>query len=470
MKKFQLLFAFLPVPLDFLMVWSAFLLSYWLRTQNILAAPPATYMMPWLEYIQLTGLISLGWVVVFALAGLYDLQSQAGFIRTFRRIFIAVSVSLAVFIIILFGIKESFFSRLIAAYAWILAIILMLIIRRLIVACQWCLAKFGRIRDNIIIIGTNSTAEELKIFYQHKLANVKLIDVVALQEASALEALIDKDYTDQVIVAGDLLNSNGLELDLINFCEINGIRFRYVPSLTKLHSLHVISEILQGHPIIELRSTPLDGWGRIVKRIFDFVSATILLVLLSPVMIIIAILVRRDSAGSALFVQRRPGQFSKEFSLYKFRTMYTHLSTGEKYGGDKAVALREELKHTKNEAAGLLFKMKDDPRVTKMGRWLRRTSLDELPQLFNVLNGEMSLVGPRPPLTDEVAEYSKSQFRRLMVRPGITGLWQVSGRSDSSFEEYLKLDMYYIEHWSIWLDIQIILKTVWVVLKRKGAY
>lgn len=452
------------------MVWGAFLLSYWVRTQNILSAPPATYMMPWSEYVQLTGLISIGWVIIFALAGLYDIQPQDSFIKVFRRTFIAVSVSLAVFIVILFGVKESFFSRLIAAYVWVLAIVLMLLMRRLTKLCQWCLAKFGRIRDNIIIIGGNNTAEELKEFYQHKLANVKLIQATALQEVSAIEALIDKNNTDQVIVTGDLLNSNGLGLDLINFCEINGIRFRYVPSLTELHSLHVISEVMHGYPIIELRPTPLEGWGRIAKRIFDFIFATFLLIVLSPVMIIIAILIRRDSKGPALFVQRRPGQFGKEFSLYKFRSMYTHLSTGEKYGGEQAVALREELKNTKNEASGLLFKMKNDPRVTRMGKWVRKTSLDELPQLFNVLNGEMSLVGPRPPLTDEVSEYNKSQFRRLLVKPGITGLWQVSGRSDSSFEEYLKLDMYYIEHWSILLDIQIILKTIWVVLKRKGAY
>ena len=470
MRRFQSLFTFLQVPLDLLMVWVAFLLSYWVRTQNILAAPPATYMMPWPQYVQLTGWISLGWVAVFAIVGWYNPKSYTGMLATFSQIFIAVSVSLALFIVVLFGIKESFFSRLIAAYVWVIAIILIFIGRWLLRTAQWWLAKLGIVREQIVIVGEAGAATELQKFYEQRLAIVKNFTASALREAGDFAALIDKNKTDQVIVVGELLNANGLGLELINFCEIHGIRFKYLPNLTELHSLHVVSEITQGYPVIELKSTPLDGWGRIVKRTFDFVLTAIALVLLAPVMIVAAILIRLDSPGPALFVQRRPGQFGKEFRCYKFRSMYTHLSTGEQYGGASAEALRAELKSTRNEASGLLFKMKEDPRVTKIGRWLRKTSLDELPQLFNILNGEMSLVGPRPPLLDEVAEYSQQQFRRLMVKPGLTGMWQVSGRSDAGFAEYLKLDMYYIEHWSVWLDIQIILKTVWVVLNRKGAY
>lgn len=470
MRRFQLLFTFLQVPLDFLMIWGAFLLSYWVRTQNILAAPPATYMMPWPEYVWLTGWIALGWVAVFAFVGLYNPRSYESLLRIFGRVFIAASVSLAIFIVVLFGVKESFFSRLIAAYVWVLGIILVFAGRWLLRFSQGLLAKWGVARENIIIIGNTPVAEEIRKFYEQRLATVKILSADALKEVNSFEALIDKDHTDQVLMAGGLAENNGVSLELINFCEVNGIRFRYVSSLTELHSLHIISDILRGYPIIELKPTPLDGWGRIAKRVFDFLAAAIAIILLAPVMIMIAILIRRDSPGPALFVQRRPGQFGKEFNFYKFRSMYTHLSTGEEYGGQQAEALREELKATQNEASGLLFKMKNDPRVTKIGHWLRRTSLDELPQLFNVLNGEMSLVGPRPPLLDEMAQYSQPQFRRLMVKPGLAGLWQVTGRSDTSFEEYLKLDMYYIEHWSLWLDIQIILKTIWVVMMRKGAY
>jgi len=452
------------------MVWAAFLLSYWVRTQNILAAPPVTYMMPWLEYVQLTGWISLGWVGVFALVGWYNPKSSTGMLGTFRQIFIAVSVSLALFIVVLFGIKESFFSRLIAAYVWVIAIVFIFLGRWLLQTIQWWLAKLGIVREQIIMIGDNLMIDEIKKFYEQKLALVKVISPDALKETNNFEALIDKYHTDQVIVMGELLNTNGLGLELINFCEINGIKFKYLPNLTELHALHVSSDITHGYPIIELQPTPLDAWGRIVKRLFDFVLSAIAIIILSPVMILVAILIKLGSPGPALFVQRRPGQFGKEFNCYKFRSMYTHLSTGEQYGGEQAEALRETLKTTSNEASGLLFKIKQDPRVTKIGRWLRKTSLDELPQLFNILDGEMSLVGPRPPLLDEVAQYSQQHLRRLMVKPGLTGMWQVSGRSDASFDEYLKLDMYYIEHWSVWLDIQIILKTVWVIITHKGAY
>ncbi|MFA5967240.1 MAG: sugar transferase [Patescibacteria group bacterium] len=452
------------------MVWAAFLLAYWVRTQNILAAPPVSYMMPWQQYMGLTFWIALGWVVIFASTGLYNPKSHEGLIKIWQRVFIAVSVSLALFIIVLFGIKESFFSRLIAAYVWVIAIVLVFLGRWLSKYSQWWLAKSGLAKEFIVVIGNTPEIEEVKKFYAKRMAIIEVLSAEALHEAADVEALINKSQTDQVIVAGELLTSNGLGIDLINFCEINGIRFRYLPNITELHALHVVSDVLEGYPIIELRPTPLDGWGRIVKRVFDFVFSALGIIILSPVMIIIAMIIRRDSPGPALFIQRRPGQFGKEFNFYKFRSMYNHLSTGSNYGGAQAEAVLSELRANQNEASGPMFKMKNDPRVTKIGRFIRRTSLDELPQLFNVLNGEMSLVGPRPPLTNEVAEYNRQQLRRLMVKPGLTGIWQVSGRSDSSFEEYLRLDMYYIEHWSLWLDIQIILKTIWAVFTRKGAY
>ncbi|MFH0912139.1 MAG: sugar transferase [Patescibacteria group bacterium] len=470
MKKFQLLFTALQVPVDFLMVWAAFLLSYWLRVQDILPTPPVTYMMPWPEYVRLTGGIALGWVIIFAVAGLYSVRGRESFWGIFHRVFIAVSVSLALFIMVLFGAKETFFSRLIAAYAWVLGIILVMLGRGVLTLIQRLLARRDIARERIMIIGDTAVAEEIKKYYERTSVVVRLLSPTALREASSMGALIDPHLVDQVIMANELTGTNGLNLELINFCEINGIRFRYIPSLTELHSLHVISEVMRGYPILELKPTPLDGWGSIVKRAFDFVLSAVAIIILAPVMIPIAIIVRKDSPGPALFIQRRPGQFGKEFLCYKFRSMHTHLSTGEQYGGAEAEALRSELKTTSNEAGGLLFKMKKDPRVTKIGQWLRKTSLDELPQLFNILSGEMSLVGPRPPLLDEVAQYNPKHFRRLMVKPGLTGMWQVSGRSDASFDEYLKLDMYYIEHWSLWLDIQIILKTVWVVVMRKGAY
>lgn len=467
MKKFRLWFIFLQLPLDFLMVVAAFLVAYWLRLHNFLA-PEFSYILPFSEYIQLIMLIAVGWTVVFALTGMYTSRNlDVSLWRIFAKVLVAVSVSLALFIVALFVFKETFFSRLIAGYAWFLTIALVFSGRLVLMLVKRLLVRLGTLHERIVVVGNNIAAKQIADFYHKKMAEVVILRPHQI-ENGGLEQEMKKLQPDLAILTTDL--SMGLNLDLINFCESHDIRFCYMPSLVGLYAVNSAIDPIAGYPLIEIKPTPLDGWGRIAKRLFDFLLATIGIVLLSPLLILVAILTRITSPGSALYIQKRPGQFGKSFNLYKFRSMYTHLSTGDKYGGKTALALREELKTTRNEGAGLLFKIKDDPRVTKLGKFIRKTSIDELPQLFNVLNGEMSLVGPRPPLFDEIEKYNQKQLRRMLVKPGVTGMWQVSGRNETSFDEYMKLDMYYIEHWSLLLDIQIILRTFWVVIKSRGAY
>ena len=195
-----------------------------------------------------------------------------------------------------------------------------------------------------------------------------------------------------------------------------------------------------------------------VKRIGDAIVASLLLTVLAPVLLTLAALVRLTSAGPALFVQRRVGLSGREFDLYKFRTMHVRAEEGQ-------AALAPF-----NDREPPIFKMREDPRVTRLGRWLRRWSLDELPQLVNVLKGDMSLVGPRPPTPLEVARYERWQWRRLCVRPGLTGLWQVSGRSDLTFTESMRLDLAYVDRWSLRLDLEIAWRTIGAVLRRRGSY
>ncbi|OGB74409.1 hypothetical protein A2V68_01720 [candidate division Kazan bacterium RBG_13_50_9] len=464
-RRFQLLFTFLQVPVDYAVIVAAFLMAYWLRLQDFLA-PEVGYVMPLADYFRLILVVAALWILIFALSGMYGPAADEGPWRVLGRSFMAVSLSVAIFIIILFGFKESFFSRLIAGYAWVFAIGLVFLGRMMLVGAKHLLSRLANVCEHIVIIGNNDAANRIKEFYEQGLAKVKILEPKELA-SQGFGQLISRRLTDLVTLTVDL--PTDVNLGLINFCDHNGIKFRYLPSLVQLHSVNAAMYTLKGYPLIELKPTPLEGWGRILKRVFDFGLATVAFIVLAPFMIVVAILVQLDSPGPALFIQKRPGQFKREFSLYKFRSMYTHLSTGDTYGGQKAEAYREYLKTTRDEGAGLLFKIKDDPRVTRFGRWLRRTSIDELPQLFNVMDGNMSLVGPRPPLPDEVAQYSSKELRRLLVKPGITGLWQVSGRSDASFDDYLKLDMYYVEHWSLWLDIQIIIKTIWVTLTGRGA-
>ncbi|MFI6644922.1 sugar transferase [Streptomyces sp. NPDC050504] len=220
--------------------------------------------------------------------------------------------------------------------------------------------------------------------------------------------------------------------------------------------LHV--DAVLGIPLLRLSMPAFTGGRRVVKEVVDRMGAVILLVLLAPLMLLVALLVLLDSRGGAFYRQRRVGKDGREFTIFKFRTMAV--------GAHRA---RDELAD-RNEGAGLLFKMRSDPRVTRVGKVLRRYSLDELPQLFNVLNGSMSLVGPRPPLPEESAAYGPDIRRRLLVKPGLTGLWQISGRSDLPWEEAVRLDLRYVEDWSLALDTVILWKTLRAVLQGQGAY
>jgi exopolysaccharide biosynthesis polyprenyl glycosylphosphotransferase len=202
----------------------------------------------------------------------------------------------------------------------------------------------------------------------------------------------------------------------------------------------------------------LHGGSRLIKEAFDRVGALALLAVFGPLLLTVALCVRLTSRGPVLFRQVRVGRDGSQFRIFKFRSMYLD-----------AEARLAELRHL-NEHDGVLFKIRDDPRVTRVGRWLRRFSLDELPQLLNVLMGQMSLVGPRPPLPSEVAAYAGDVRRRLAVKPGMTGLWQVSGRADLPWEEAVRLDLRYVENWSLSLDLVILLRTMTAVVRSSGAY
>lgn len=222
-------------------------------------------------------------------------------------------------------------------------------------------------------------------------------------------------------------------------------------------SVHVELDHIGTSPVIAFSFNAARAWALLCKRLIDICLSSVLLVVLSPVLLLVALAIKMDSPGTVIFKQTRCGLRGRLFVIYKFRSMVV-----------EAESLKSKLL-SHNEMSGPIFKMSFDPRVTRVGYWLRRTSLDEIPQLFNVLRGDMSLVGPRPPLPSEVQEYRTTFFRRLGMKPGITGLWQVSGRNQiQSFQQWVELDNYYISSWSLFLDFKIMLKTIWVVLKLTG--
>jgi exopolysaccharide biosynthesis polyprenyl glycosylphosphotransferase len=237
------------------------------------------------------------------------------------------------------------------------------------------------------------------------------------------------------------------------------VDLRVSSNLPEVRSNRIWTQPFFGTTEISLRPLRLSRFKSAVKRSCDLVGSSIALLVLSPLLVGIALAVGWTSKGPVLYRQKRVGKEGVPFMVLKFRTMVD--------GADQLVAELKDL----NEASGPLFKMRRDPRITPVGRWLRRWSLDELPQLVNVLRGEMSLVGPRPPLPEEVSAYEQDwHFDRLEVLPGITGLWQVSGRSGLSFDEYIRLDLHYVENWSLALDLFILLKTIPAVLFQKGAF
>ena len=249
-----------------------------------------------------------------------------------------------------------------------------------------------------------------------------------------------------------------LLLDVMRKCEEKSVDVRMIPDFYDFISSKVQIDEISYIPLISMEDKKIDTFYLAFKRLFDIVATSVGIILISPLLLITAIIIKLDSKGPVFFSQERIGKDGKPFKFWKFRSMRVD-----------AEELKDKLMHL-NEATGPIFKMKNDPRITPFGRFIRRFSIDELPQLYNVLIGDMSLVGPRPPVPREVEQYEKWHTRRFEVMPGITGLWQVSGRSNLTFTEMVKLDIYYIENWSLWLDIKILLNTFIVVFKKDGAY
>jgi exopolysaccharide biosynthesis polyprenyl glycosylphosphotransferase len=286
------------------------------------------------------------------------------------------------------------------------------------------------------------------------------LQVSGLQQLGAMDdlpALVRELRPDDLVLAGAELPDSAL-LELADACRATRTRLRFVPTTAELLLQRASFVPGQVVPLLELRPPVLTGIEWAVKRTFDIVVATLVLVILSPLLAAIALMVRAGSPGPIIYRDLRIGVGEGEFAMLKFRSMYNDAQ-------QRQAALEDQ-----NEADGAIFKMRDDPRVTPFGRLLRRLSLDELPQLVNVLRGEMSLVGPRPLPLRDYDRLSDWHRKRYAVLPGITGLWQISGRSNLSFDDLVRLDFYYLENWSVWMDVAVLLRTPIAVARGKGAY
>jgi exopolysaccharide biosynthesis polyprenyl glycosylphosphotransferase len=278
-----------------------------------------------------------------------------------------------------------------------------------------------------------------------------------LGSVDEIDRILTDNAIDQVIIALPS-TSHELQLRIVEHCRVAGVRFKLVPDLFEMSLSRIDMDTVSGIPLIGLKEVSIEGRDLFLKRALDLVLTSVALIPLGIVMLAVAIAVWLDSRGPIIYKQTRVGKHGKPFTIYKFRSM--------RVGADREL---EQLMPF-NDQDGPIFKKRDDPRMTRTGRIIRRASLDELPQLFNVLRGDMSLVGPRPPLPAEVEQYEEWHRKRLQVAPGLTGLWQVSGRSAVNFEEMVVFDLAYIQNWSLSLDLSILLRTLPAVISGGGAF
>jgi exopolysaccharide biosynthesis polyprenyl glycosylphosphotransferase len=326
---------------------------------------------------------------------------------------------------------------------------------------EWIYRR-GSFRIPTLVIGEKEDRERLIQALDASPSAYSLVGELDLSggrvDLPRLRELLEETEVRNVILAGAEQLGDEEFLDLLRSVRLRKVKLRVVPgAVTLLKSRPVLSEY-RGVPLFEVGYPKLDNTQRSLKRLLDVTGSLFGLILLSPLLLAVAALIKLTSRGPVLFRQKRVGADEKVFICYMFRSMY-----------EDAAARQEELE-VMNEADGAVFKIKNDPRITSVGRFIRRWSIDELPQLINVLKGEMSLVGPRPLPLRDFERMSELHKRRLAAIPGMSGYWQISGRSNLSFDDMVRLDLYYIENWSLSFDIKIILKTIGAVLRREGAY
>jgi exopolysaccharide biosynthesis polyprenyl glycosylphosphotransferase len=444
---------------DALAVFVALLLAYQLRFDALL---------PTLDFWLLLLTVPLITPVVYLTMRLYRAH-QYSTAEEFRRIIVAVSLIISATVMVSFW-SHSSFSRLWMLLSWGLGLLLALSARRL---WHWRVRRLrleGGLTFRTLIVGSNLEAERLAVTMQTRelgfepvgfvtggLDELRLDDARVLGPVADLRALIRDTRADCLFVVSSAVTPEDV-VQIMKARRQEDVEVRFTANLPAVLSSRLAPQTIGGVMTLSVNVLQLTRAQAAAKRACDVVVSALGLLALLPLFAVVAAAVKATSPGPVVFRQERVGLRGRPFTLLKFRTMVA-----------EADQLLDELR-ARNEADGPLFKLRQDPRVTRVGAVLRRYSIDELPQLWNVLKGEMSLVGPRPPLAREVALYEEWQLDRLEVRPGITGLWQVSGRSELSFDDYVRLDLFYVENWSIAYDLFILSKTVPLLVSTRGAY
>ena len=470
-------YSLLLVITDAIVLFTAFTIAYILRVQlddRPLIAPVFAIDFAWTSLT-----IVPFWLLIFAVIGLYSANIYNRRLIEWSRIIIGCFIGVLFIIGWEYVTQEYFFpARLAAVYTLVGSFALVLVARELLRWVRTTLYRFGRGISRVLIIGNSAATRDIASSLAQTLqTGYQVVAVAGLKRLVPIESGVTHfpsveqalshidDLRITTIIQTDLYDSEDRNQRILAAAQTRHIQYNFIPGEPEFYTGKNSVDVFLGYPMITVHQTPLTGWGEIVKRIFDSVFAFILIILLSPLFLALMLLQKILNPGPIFYISKRLSKFSDPIDLIKFRSMRdrptAHLDAAEEFRAMGRMDLVEEYERDR--------KVEHDPRITRFGKFLRDTSLDELPQLINVLKGDLSLVGPRPILPQEV-KFDKGRASLLhSVRSGVTGLWQVSGRSNLSFEERIELELYYVQNWSFWLDLKILFKTVAVVIRKQGA-
>ena len=463
---------------DLILTMEAFLLATYLALPNKSALSLTEFLSMRIRLVNfvLFAALLVMWHLAYATCGLYNSRRMLGCLADIRDVIKACIVGMVLIGMAGFAFHVRMFSTRFLIIFWVAACSASIASRLLIRATLQQARKHGLDKRNILIVGTGPRAMK---FTQSVEAKPELgyrimgfvdqqwsgLDAVmadgreVVSDFEGLDEFLRNNVVDEVVIALPFRSLHSEAAQVAAACEVQGITIRVLSNVFDLTIVNARQNDIETGLLITHYTGLAEGWRTDAKRLFDIVSASILLLLSSPLLLIIAFLIKVTDPGPVFFAQSRVGLSKRRFKMFKFRTMVVN-----------AEQRMHQLEHL-NEVTGPVFKLKDDPRVTSLGKLLRKSSLDELPQLINVLKGEMSLVGPRPlPVRDYEGFNQDWQRRRFSVRPGLTCLWQIAGRSSIPFEQWMQLDLQYIDRWSFWLDMQILARTIPAVLKGFGAF
>jgi len=460
MKKGELVFSALLLPVDFLMLILAGIATYFLRTKILSAFRPVLFQfnLPFGRYLILVIFVSIIFIAAYAVSGLYKLQSTRKTITEFFRVVIASSAAIMVVIIYIFLQQTLFNSRFLVLGAWFLAVVFVSLGRLFMHYLQrFLVSRYDFGIHKVMVIGDDEISQRLVGEIQANPSyGYRMVKHLSNPEVAEVKSAIGNPGIDEVILANPNYPAERV-VEIVDFCHENHLVFKFIPNLYQTLTTNFAIDTFSGAPLIELKRTALDGWGRIAKRTIDIVGSSLGLIILSPVLAVIAFAIKWETEGPVFMHLERISR-NRHFRLLKFRSM---IKDAEKY--------KDFLWQFNERKDSPLFKMKNDPRVTKVGKFIRRSRLDELPQFWNVLKGDISLVGPRPHQPDEIARYEKHHKRVLAIKAGVTGMAQISGSSDLPFEKEVALDTLYVENWSFAQDIKILILTFLKLFRDKSA-